>query len=563
MELGRTGLQGIVTLTSAALILVFAGIVGLVTGARSERQLQEEIGRSLKEAAFQMAERLDTDMWARSNHVSVLARVSAMRDWAVAQTVVNELKATDHTLAWVGVTDRQGRVMASSGGVLLGADLSGRPVFQNGIRGHFVGDVHDAVLLARLLPNPTGEAMKFVDVSTPLKDESGETVGVLATHFSWAWAREVRDILLAPMRQRQGVDLFIIGADGVVLLGPDSTLGTAAALTSVDLARAERARGGLAGWTVERWGDGRDYLTGYAASPGHGGYPGLGWTVLARQPVDVAFAGARALRWEILGWGAGGALLFSVLAWAAAGRIVRPVRAIAGAAARLRRGEPGVEIPEVRGAWELTEMSRALRGMVATLTDTRHALARMEDMAYQDRLTGLPNRRFFDQYVEGLATRTGGQPYAVLYLDLDGFKPVNDTLGHPAGDAVLRQVAARLAAALRAEDVVARLGGDEFVVILNSHGTGEPLPPLGAITARLIATVNEPLVIQGQVVRVGCSIGVAVGPAETGSDRGAAVQTVLDRADSALYAAKRAGRNRAVTHEDGYDAAPTRIREEA
>ena len=88
MARGRTGLQGIVTLTSAALILVFAGIVGLVTGARSERQLQEEIGRSLKEAAFQMAERLDTDMWARSNHVSVLARVSAMRDWAVAQTVV-------------------------------------------------------------------------------------------------------------------------------------------------------------------------------------------------------------------------------------------------------------------------------------------------------------------------------------------------------------------------------------------------------------------------------------------------------------------------------------------
>ena len=433
MEWSRTGLRGIVTLTSAVLILVFAGVVGLVTGARSERQLQEEVGRSLKEAAFQMAERLDTDMWARSNQVSVLARIGAMRDWAVAQTVVDGLKATDHTLAWVGVTDRKGQVMASSGGVLLGADASKRPVFQNGIRGHFVGDVHDAVLLASLLPNPTGEAMKFVDVATPLIDGNGDTVGVLAAHFSWNWAREVRDMLLAPMRQRAALDLFIIGADGVVLLGPDGTPGQTVSLKSLDLARAERARGGLAGWTVERWGDGRDYLIGYAASPGYGGYPGLGWTVLARQPVDVAFAGARALRWEILAWGAGGALLFSVLAWGAAGRIVRPVQAIAVAASRLRRGEPGVEIPEVRGAWELTEMSRALRGMVASLTDTRHALAKMEDMAYQDRLTGLPNRRFFDQYAEGLASRTAGQPYAVLYLDLDGFKPVNDAQGHPAG----------------------------------------------------------------------------------------------------------------------------------
>lgn len=221
----------------------------------------------------------------------------------------------------------------------------------------------------------------------------------------------------------------------------------------------------------------------------------------------------------------------------AAGRIVGPVHAIAVAASRLRRGEPGVEIPEVRGAWELTEMSRALRFMVASLTDTRHALAKMEDMAYQDRLTGLPNRRFFDQYAEGLASRTAGQSYAVLYLDLDGFKPVNDALGHPAGDAVLRPVSARLAASLRGDDVVARLGGDEFVIILNSHGAGGTLPPLEVITARLIAAVNEPLVIQGQMV--------------------------LGHADSALYAAKRAGGNRAVFHGEAGNPAPALLRGEA
>ncbi len=424
MNWKRKDLRSVVAVFSATLIVGMAMLLSVVVGARSERQLEREIGHSLSEAAFQLAEKLDTDMWARSNQVSVLAKIGAVRDRRVAQTVVDELKATDHTLAWVGVTDARGTIVASSGGILLGVDASSRPVYQNGIKGHFVGDVHDAVMLASQLPNPTGEAMKFVDVSTPLKNETGATVGVLATHFSWGWAREVQQTLLRPMRDRRGLETFIVGADGTTLLGPESTMGYPLAVASVASAKANGT-----GWLVEPWPDGRMYLTGYANSPGHAGYRGLGWTVLVRQPVEAAYAGAVALRYEIVLWGAGFAVLFSAIAWFAAGWITRPLRAIADAAFRLRHGEPGVEIPAVGGAAEVVDLSRSLRNLVASLTDARNALSEMEGAAYQDRLTGLPNRRFFDQYATALANRPGMPPFTAMYLDLDGFKPVNDTLG--------------------------------------------------------------------------------------------------------------------------------------
>ncbi|NYZ11795.1 GGDEF domain-containing protein [Azospirillum sp. RWY-5-1] len=528
-------------MAGALLVVGLAFLLSVLIGGRSERQLEREIGRSLAEAAYLLVDKLATDMSTRANQVGILAKIDGMRDWTIAQKVMDELKAKDRTLSWIGVIDRSGVVHAASDGILIGANLTARPVFHEGVKGLFIGDVHDAVLLATLLPNPTGEAMKFVDVATPLIDGTGTTVGVLAAHFSWNWAREVQDTLLKPMGDRRGLETFIVGADGVVLMGPSGTVGKTLSIPSVAAARTQ----GI-GWAVEPWPDGGTYVTGYARESGRPGYDGLGWTVLARQPAEAAYADAAALRQEIRLWGLGLAAVFSALIWYAAGLVTRPLRAIADAAERLRKGEPGVQIPEItRGVVEVRDLSRSLRTLVASLTDTRLSLAQMEDAAYQDRLTALPNRRFFEQYAESITAWKNGPPVTVLVMDLDGFKPINDTLGHHAGDAVLRQVAARIASCLRSEDVVARLGGDEFVVVISGELDKEP-PDAEEIAGRLIASVNEPVLVAGQAVRVGCSIGIAVWPAH-----GATLFDTVARADEALYAAKRAGRNMAVRYATG------------
>ncbi|MEP9359886.1 GGDEF domain-containing protein [Sphingomonas sp. KR3-1] len=148
------------------------------------------------------------------------------------------------------------------------------------------------------------------------------------------------------------------------------------------------------------------------------------------------------------------------------------------------------------------------------------------DFGYHDALTGLPNRRAFD---EALARAQG--LHAVLMLDLNGFKAINDTHGHGTGDAVLRVVADRIAGAVRDGDTAARLGGDEFAVI--APGLDNP-ETAKAIAARLAASIARPIFVEGRTLHVGTGIGIALA---RGRDLAPEEQT--RRADRALYAAKR------------------------
>jgi diguanylate cyclase len=158
--------------------------------------------------------------------------------------------------------------------------------------------------------------------------------------------------------------------------------------------------------------------------------------------------------------------------------------------------------------------------------------------AYHDPLTGLPNRALLLDTLE--RRLEAGRPVALLYVDLDGFKPVNDTHGHEAGDRVLSTIAERLAGCAGPADLVARLGGDEFALLV---------PPGAAdrVAARVIAAVGVPVPVRGATVTVGASVGVARHPAGAGSGVGSGAGDLMRHADLAMYAAKLRGRNRAVT----------------
>ncbi len=154
-----------------------------------------------------------------------------------------------------------------------------------------------------------------------------------------------------------------------------------------------------------------------------------------------------------------------------------------------------------------------------------HQLHRAE----HDDLTGLLNRAGFCGRLESALARDA--PVAVVMLDLDGFKLVNDHHGHAAGDEVLRIIAARMAHALRGGDVVSRLGGDEFACLLENAGVPANLQ---ALMAKLGASIASPMQVAGQRMRLRASLGLAVSP-----DDGASVDTLLTRADAAMYRAKR------------------------
>lgn len=228
-------------------------------------------------------------------------------------------------------------------------------------------------------------------------------------------------------------------------------------------------------------------------------------------------------------------------------------KVVAGLAWDRRR--PGSDLL-VRLMWPMVAMMGLLLLLGASLARQTHRYARglilseakARHLAFHDTLTQLPNRALMFERLNQLRTlvRRSGMDVAVLCLDLDRFKEVNDTLGHPAGDTLIRAAARRLANLVRETDTVARLGGDEFVILQPHSGAA------GAahLAERIINAFSNPFDIDGQMVEIGCSIGITII-----NDPDISASEVLRQADLALYCSKERGRNRATFFELEMDAA--------
>ncbi|GIZ50439.1 putative bifunctional diguanylate cyclase/phosphodiesterase [Noviherbaspirillum aridicola] len=185
------------------------------------------------------------------------------------------------------------------------------------------------------------------------------------------------------------------------------------------------------------------------------------------------------------------------------------------------------------------------RGVAREITEKRLAQQRIEHLATHDILTGLPNRLMFTQLLDMAVrmSRRNQRRFALLFIDLDRFKQINDTLGHEAGDELLREIANRFTAALRGSDVVARLAGDEFVVLLQELDSESQA---GTVADKLLAEACRPMTIAGQECRVSASIGIAVFPEDAGDG-----DSLLRNADSAMYLAKEQGKNNCCFYSQG------------
>jgi diguanylate cyclase (GGDEF)-like protein/PAS domain S-box-containing protein len=176
------------------------------------------------------------------------------------------------------------------------------------------------------------------------------------------------------------------------------------------------------------------------------------------------------------------------------------------------------------------------RGTASDITDEVAAHAQIQHLSMHDALTGLPNRNKLARYLdEALLFKEHAPPLSLLMIDLDNFKPINDSLGHPAGDAVLQEVAVRLRECTREHDIVARLGGDEFIVVLN--GMDSP-HEIDKFCTRLIGSLHQPVVFEHHPLHIGASIGIALS-----RRHGYLPSDLIRYADIALYQAKSEGKN--------------------
>jgi diguanylate cyclase (GGDEF)-like protein len=214
--------------------------------------------------------------------------------------------------------------------------------------------------------------------------------------------------------------------------------------------------------------------------------------------------------------------------------VIRPLKHLRDSVKRVTQNQDYSVRPMIERTDEIGDLSRAFYDMMCKVQERDDHL---KDMAFYDGITGLPNRHFFEERVE-LAVSTTlhyQQRCSLLFIDLDDFKIVNDTLGHHIGDDLLRNVGQRLQDVLRHNDMVFRIGGDEFAVILEDI---KEIETATIIADKIIKKVSQPVSLQGHQVKVGASIGISVCPDYAGD-----TDNLLKTADSAMYVAKAGGKN--------------------
>jgi diguanylate cyclase (GGDEF)-like protein len=214
--------------------------------------------------------------------------------------------------------------------------------------------------------------------------------------------------------------------------------------------------------------------------------------------------------------------------------LVEDVTARREAAEAVARARDELELRVLERTAELAGANALLQ---AEIVERRQAEARVHHMAYHDSLTGLPNRALLADRLDRamLAAQRGERKLAVLFIDLDRFKTINDSLGHVTGDHLLKEVASRLCRSVRASDTVARLGGDEFVVLVPGVDGAHDCTQ---VAQKIIEALGVPFPFEGRLLHISPSIGICLYP-----DHGQDVATLMRNADAAMYHAKAAGRN--------------------
>jgi diguanylate cyclase (GGDEF)-like protein len=231
-----------------------------------------------------------------------------------------------------------------------------------------------------------------------------------------------------------------------------------------------------------------------------------------------------------------------LIAWGVSLVVAQPLAQILASVRRFAAGDSSENLPLLTRRQDeigllargVEDMQNQIRAQVAALEESRHA---MLHMAHHDALTGLPNRRIFLGLLEKAIAQAKrqGRKLAVLFVDLDRFKAINDQYGHQAGDELLRAVARRLQSGVRASDTAARLAGDEFVVLLNPiHNAEEAI----MVAEKLLQRFNQSLELEEASLPIQASIGISLFP-----DHGETPQVLLEAADQAMYASKGSGRN--------------------
>lgn len=356
------------TLLFGGLSLLIGTVMAIYVDEAASARITQDSGESLRWVARSIAHSLAENLRERDREISLLAQSPALVKEQLTKAELRQrleaIKRSYRHLAWIGFADTQGIVQAAAGGLLEGESVSQRPWFMNGRQGAFVGDVHEAVLLAKKLANPHPEQpLRFVDFASPVYDRDGKLQGVLASHALWSWVDETVEGALRSDAGKSGVEAMVVGAKGEILY-PYQAVGTSSLPANLP---------GDDAFAVLEWTPGNRYLT--STVNVHADIPTeLKWRIVIRQPIGKALAPAAELHRTLSILGLIATVVFMVLAYHLASSISRPIEKMAETAAAIQQGHENLKFPSPGKTRELRRLGQAIEGMAQTLMDRRRAL---------------------------------------------------------------------------------------------------------------------------------------------------------------------------------------------
>ncbi len=269
------------------LTFIVALTVGFYSNNISTKQLEVNSGESLVKLSKRVNDILDREMLERFREIRFAASLPILTNENSSinekRELIQKIKDNYNHHEWIGYALPDGTVEVGTNGYLEGKNVKARPWLPNGLNGPYIGDVHDALLLAKLLPNNSGEAIYFSDVAFPVINKDGKTLGVLCTHLTWQWTRDV----IRSIQKEHGVEIFLLSKDGMILVGPGNT--ERANISDISSNVAQSFNTDEESFKILNWNDNVKYLTASSVSKGFEEYEGFSWKVIVREPVNEAF----------------------------------------------------------------------------------------------------------------------------------------------------------------------------------------------------------------------------------------------------------------------------------
>ncbi|MEC4727306.1 sensor domain-containing diguanylate cyclase [Shewanella sp. D64] len=367
-------------------------------------------------------------------------------------------------------------------------------------------------------------------IASPVFDSNRQYIGIIAFQMPIAPLNRVMHVTAG---MGKSGETYLVGPD--LLMRSDSRffLGQSILKTQVDTVSVHRALVGEAG--NARIEDYRGVSVFSAFAPVN--FLGTRWAIIAEIDTNEILSPVYSMNRFLMLSGAIIAIVIFFLGYLLAADISLPLVAMTHMMTQLSRNDLNIDISGSERKDEVGNMAKAMKIFKHNAIERDQLQKKLKHMAHHDTLTGLPTREYagkqMQDYLKTLQTK--GNKLVVIFADLDNFKNINDTLGHQAGDQLLKEVTVRLSDAIRDEDILARVGGDEFLVIL-PHVSD--LSIVEHIARTMIDSLTTDFVIQDTVCKVGVSLGIAVAP-----DDGVDGAKLINKADKAMYLAKHRGKN--------------------